>query len=148
MQKADDFHCLLSAPRQVKSGAPLALHFKLVNTSKQQRSVLIWHTPLEGWWSRFLRVTREGEEIRYRGPMAKRVDPQRAEYRRLAPGKSAAATLDLTAVYDLRQPGIYQVQYIGGLFDAAPSGVKIPRPLSQHKPTKLLCPDLEIEVTP
>ena len=143
---AEGLRCRWQAPAQVAAGEPVPLHFTISNTGGTALWVLTWNTPFEdgGWFGPYVEVQRQGEALRYQGPMMKRGDPQRDDYLRLAPGASHSAVVDLSLPFDLSQPGRYRVQPRLRLHDVtsqAPS-----RPRSAHALHPLDCEALEIEV--
>lgn len=117
------------------------LHFELSTRGARKLYVLTWNTPLEGWFGRYLRVTREGREIPYRGPQVKRGAPEAADYATLSRGKPLSADVDLAAVYALAEPGRYRVALDGWLHDVTAS-----RPRAQRTPHTLDCPAVEFDV--
>src|SRR5262249_46603056 len=56
-------------------------------------------------------VTRDGEGVAYLGYVAKRGAPSAEDFVRLGPGESRSARVELSALYDMSQPGTYAVQY-------------------------------------
>jgi hypothetical protein len=117
--------------------APSSLRFELTNGSGPALRVLKWNTPLEGWKGTILRVTRDGEELQYQGPMLKRGDPQADAYVEIAAGGRADATVDLAEVYDVSRPGTYKVEVDGELIDVTTEPA--PRPRDRHQPMPLDC---------
>lgn len=123
--------------------APVTLHWTLKNTSRQRWRVLSWNTPLEGLLNRYLKVSRDGVELGFEGPMLKRGAPSAEDYRLLRPGRSLKADVDLTAGYDLSQPGRYRLEWTGRLHDVAASGEKVPRELEAMRAIELSCPAVD-----
>jgi len=129
----------LTAQPSYKVGGPVQVGFTLENLSAGPVWVLVWNTPLEGLWGNAFRVTHEGTELRYRGPMVKRGDPGADDYRRIEPGKSLAAEVDLAKAYDLSAPGEYRVEFTGPLHDVAQKGETVPRRRDEHRPLEVPC---------
>jgi peptidyl-Lys metalloendopeptidase len=125
---------------RLEAQAPASIRFELSNGSDSTLRVLTWNTPLEGWKGTVLRVTRDGEELPYQGPMLKRGDPQADAYMEIPAGGKVDATVDLAEVYDVSRPGTYKVEADGDLIDvtAGPTEV-IPRPRGRHQPQPLDC---------
>ncbi len=138
--------CTLSAPRRVRSGEPVGVTFRLANRASTPLFVLVWRTPFDGLFGNDFCITREGVELRYRGPMLKRGDPEAEDYLRLEPSASEEAEVDLSLAYDMREPGRYQIAFRGPLMDVTTNEALVPRPLSQHEPLPLPCPVVELEV--
>jgi peptidyl-Lys metalloendopeptidase len=87
------------------------VRFELANQGADDLLVLRWKTPLAGFENDILVVERDGERVAYTGRLAKRAAPRAADYVRIPGGGSVSATFDLSAVYDMRQPGNYTVRY-------------------------------------
>jgi hypothetical protein len=117
--------------------APASLRFELANGSGSALRVLKWNTPLEGWKGTVLRVTRNGEELQYQGPMLKRGDPQGDAYVEIPAGGKVDATVDLADVYDMSRPGTYKVEVDGDLIDV--TSEPVPRPRDRHQAMPLDC---------
>jgi len=124
---------LLKSQESYAVGSPVRIGFELRNLSDQTIYVLKWYTPLEGLFGNIFRVTRDGEEIPYQGPMAKRGDPGPEEYVELQPRGSVSAEVDLSAGYDLSRPGSYQLEFKGQLFDVVTQKRLVPRARDKHR---------------
>lgn len=127
-------------------GSPTSLHFMLANRTDAPLWVLRWNTPLEGWKGTILTVTSNGTEIPYQGPMLKRGDPSQEDYVEIPAGEIASATVDLAEVYEIRQPGRYEVKVTGSLHDVAKDGASVPRPRDWHEALELQCEGVTLEV--
>ena len=134
---ASPIHCRLALPAQAAWTAPLPLQMTLHNPGKQTLNVLNWHTPFEGFFSRYLKVTGPQGELAYGGALAKRGSPQRDEYLSIASGKSVTTSVDLRDVYKFDVAGIYRVEYIGQLADVSTDAKR--RKLEQLVATELQC---------
>lgn len=130
---------------RLEAQAPASLRFELANGSEAPLRVLKWNTPLEGWKGTVLRVSRNGEELRYQGPMLKRGDPGNEDYVEIPAGGRVDATVDLAEVYDVSRPGTYKVEVDGDLIDVTTEAV--PRPRDRHKGLPLDCGAVTFEVT-
>lgn len=117
------------------------LRFSLTNRGTRPLLVLSWGTPLEGWFQPFLRVTRDGVELRYQGPMLKRGDPDAAEYLRLAAGQQRSEIFSLSPAFDAVLPGLYRVEPRITLHDVIDRG-SAPRARDDHQPMTLNCAPL------
>lgn len=124
--------------------APTSIRFELSNGSDSPLQVLTWNTPLEGWKGTVLRVTRDGEELSYGGPMLKRGDPQADAYVEIPAGGKVDATVDLAEVYDVSRPGTYRVEADGDLIDVTAEAA--PRPRDRHQALPLDCGAVTFEV--
>ena len=140
--------CKLAAPARLAAGSPVEISFRLTNRTPAPVSVLRWYTPLEGVRGDIFRVTRGRRELPYEGPMMKRGDPSASDYVEIPAGKSVTGTADLSAAYGIREPGTYRVAFTRGLADVVRAGETSPRPRDAHRPRKLSCAAISIEVTP
>ena len=141
---AATINCQLALPGEVEMTDPLPLKMTLSNPGKQTLHVLNWHTPFEGFFSRYLKVTGPQGEIAYGGALVKRGQPQRDEYLSIAPRTSVTSSANLRDVYKFDVPGTYRVEYIGQLADV--SAEAIPRKLEQHTAQRLTCATLTVRV--
>ena len=140
--------CALSVPATVKAGEPVELSFQLTNRTAQPLWVLNWRTPLEGrMMGNDFRITRDGTELPYQGPMAKRGDPSAAQYTQIAPGASAQARIDLALTYELKQPGRYRIEFQRELLDVTSAQADVPRKMDAFQPRAVRCPAVETTVT-
>lgn len=147
-------HCMTAAtpsqPLECRiepvAGSPTSLRFSLANRTAAPLWVLRWNTPLEGWKGTILTVTANGTEIPYQGPMLKRGDPSREDYVEIPAGESASATVDLSQVYEVSQPGRYEVTVTGGLHDVAKDGAAVPRPRDRHEVMELRCEGVTLDI--
>ena len=137
-------NCVLALPAQIETNDPLPLKMTLSNTGKRPLHVLNWHTPFEGFFSRYLKVTGPQGELTYAGALVKRGVPQRDEYISIAPGKSVTASANLRDVYKLDVVGTYRIEYIGQLADVNTDA--IPCRLEQHTAMRLTCNTLTVQV--
>ncbi|MFT4928529.1 MAG: hypothetical protein ACI8WB_004648 [Phenylobacterium sp.] len=127
--KKSMIECQISAPGKVKLGQEIPMDFTLTNTSGKSLEVLRWNTPLEGWFNRYLTITRDGQRVNYQGPMVKRFRPSQEDYSTLSAGQSTQATVNLAQGYDMAAIGTYKIVYSGRLHDlkvAGKEGVKGP----------------------
>ena len=126
----------------------MRIRFVLENTTNAPVRVLRWNTPLEGWKGTIFKVSFQGFDRPYQGPMFKRGEPGREEYVDIPAGKSVAATADFSVAYEMKDPGPYQVKVVGGLQDVVTGGEPAPRPLEQHQPAILSCEELLLNIPP
>lgn len=132
---------------RLEAQAPTSVRFELANGSASPLQVLMWNTPLEGWKGTVLRVTRNGEELPYQGPMLKRGDPQSDAYVEIPADGRVDATVDLADVYDVSRPGTYKVEVDGDLIDVTTEATEmIPRPRDRHQSLPLDCEAVTFEV--
>lgn len=117
----------LKARESYPVGQPVIVGFTLENGSDRTVYVLKWYTPLEGLYGNIFRVTRDGVEIPYAGPLAKRGDPQPDDYVEVRPRSTVSAEVDLAPAYNLSQPANYRVEFDGKLHDIATNKSSLPR---------------------
>ncbi|MFY0567278.1 protease [Archangium lansingense] len=139
--------CVLSVPPSVRAGEPVELRFQLTNRTAQPLYVLTWRTPLEGVRGKDFRITREGTEVLFQGPMVKRGNPQADQYVTLAPGASVDAKIDLSQAYEMKHPGRYRIEFRGDLMDVAEKQADVPRSLDQLQSRPVSCPAVETTIT-
>lgn len=145
---SDPLQCRLEAVPPLVAGGPVKIRFTLENTTQAPVQVLRWNTPLEGWKGTIFQVDFQGFDRHYQGPMFKRGEPGREDYVEIPAGKTVSATVDLSEVYDMKDPGPYQVKVVGGLQDVVTGGEPAPRSLEKHQPAVLSCDELPLNVQP
>jgi peptidyl-Lys metalloendopeptidase len=126
--------------------SPTSVRFSLVNRTAGPLWVLRWNTPLEGWKGTILTVTHDGTEIPYQGPMLKRGDPGRDDYVEIPAGETTSNTVNLADVYEMGQPGKYEVKVTGALHDVVKDGASVPRPRDRHEAVEVRCEGVTLEV--
>jgi hypothetical protein len=97
----------------VKLNEHVNLKFTVYNNSDSAQTFCKWHTPFEPLMSKYLDVISEsGEDVQYKGAMAKRVMPPPASsYITLAPKDSLSVTVNLMDGYAIEKPSTYSVRY-------------------------------------
>jgi hypothetical protein len=103
----------MSMKDTIKAGEPIQLKFTVYNTADSIQQFCKWHTPFEPLISKYLDIKDEnGEEVNYKGAMAKRMMPPPASsYAKLNPKDSLSADVDLTKGYAIVKPAKYTVIY-------------------------------------
>lgn len=103
----------MTVQQPVKVGSPVMVTFTVTNTSAKELKFCKWHTPFEGFKNSIFDIKNsKGEDVRYKGIMAKRIMPPPAEaYITVAPGKTEKGSIDLLTAYDLTVPGKYTIVY-------------------------------------
>ncbi|SFN26004.1 M35 family metallo-endopeptidase [Dokdonella immobilis] len=94
-----------------QNGADATISYSLINQSTSTVHVLRWQTPLDGVTNDLFDVRQNGKPVDYVGPLYKRVAPRAQDFIELKPGESLNAVVDLSAFYDMRAGGQYQVSY-------------------------------------
>ena len=141
----NDLHCKMTVPAIVRAGAAVPMKFELFNHSRRALNVLMWNTPIEGFFAPYLSITGPNGELEYGGAMMKRGAPERADYMRIKPGGTLMKTVNLAEIYQFNRQGRYTVKFVGKLVDVTTA--KIPRPLEQHVATTINCPDVAFVVS-
>ena len=86
------------------------LEYRLTNETAETVRVARWRTPLARTPDRFLDVSRDGEPVRYIGPVVTRLAPRADSYVVLEPGQSLSAEYDLRRDYDVSAGGSFVVR--------------------------------------
>jgi len=99
----------------IKAGEAVELKFTVYNDADTARQFCKWHTPFEPLMSKYLDVKdASGQEMLYKGAMAKRIMPPPASsYIKVNPKDSLSVTVDLLKAYDISKPSKYTVIYVG-----------------------------------
>ncbi|MEA2563057.1 MAG: hypothetical protein QOH06_4561 [Acidobacteriota bacterium] len=127
------FRFRLTVRETYSAGEPVTVGFFLENLSSEPLRVLTWYTPLEGIRGSIFRVTRDGQEVPYQGPMVKRGDPGQGDYVLVPPGGPVSAEVDLAQSWDPSVSGTYRVDFDGRIHDVAREGESVPRPRDAHQ---------------
>ncbi|HEX6667734.1 MAG TPA: hemopexin repeat-containing protein [Solirubrobacterales bacterium] len=116
-----DLEYSVSIAPTVVRGDPVVLLFELTNVGAEEYALLTWGTPFEDLALDFVEVRRGDTAIPYDGILIRRGEPVVESYRRVAPGETVAATVDLTAGFAFEQPGTYTVTLPVEFADAIPA---------------------------
>lgn len=100
-----------------RNGEPVKIQFILENKSDKPLFFLKWYTPFEGFNSDMFRIIRNGAEIQYEGRMVKRGNPGFEDYLMIKAESSAEASVELSLVYNMKEPGEYRIEFRGKLYD-------------------------------
>lgn len=105
----------MSVKDTVKAGELVELKFTVYNNADSVQHFCKWHTPFEPFISKYLDIkSASGEEVNYKGAMAKRMMPPPASsYAAVNPKDSVSTTIDLLQGYDLSKPAKYTITYVG-----------------------------------
>lgn len=105
----------MSVKDTVKAGELLELKFTVYNSADTAQHFCKWHTPFEPFISKYLDIkSASGEEINYKGAMAKRMMPPPADsYMAVNPKDSISTIVDLLKGYDINKPAKYTITYTG-----------------------------------
>lgn len=82
---------------------------KFTNNGKGPKKLLKWYAQYgEG---HLFDVQRDGQYVRYIGPIHKRGIPGKKDFHKLAPGASLTQTFEMSSLYDMSEMGNYQITY-------------------------------------
>jgi hypothetical protein len=97
----------------IKAGDSVLLKFTVKNNNADTARFCKWHTPFEPLMSKYLDIKDEnGNEVNYRGAMAKRIMPPPASsYITLKANDSLSVNADLLKAYAIDKPAKYTITY-------------------------------------
>jgi len=98
----------------INTGDSVLMKFTVYNTADSVQHFCKWHTPFEPLMSKYLDIKpATGEEVNYKGAMAKRIMPPPADsYIAVKPGDSLSVNVDLLKGYAITKPGKYSITYV------------------------------------
>ncbi|TFF34308.1 protease [Mucilaginibacter psychrotolerans] len=110
---AKGLYAVLAINPSIRMGDAVQLKFTVYNPADSAQHFLKWQTPFEPLLSKYLDIKNEqGEELQYKGAMAKRMMPPPADAYISIPAKdSLVANVDLMKGYALSKPGKYTITY-------------------------------------
>jgi peptidyl-Lys metalloendopeptidase len=91
----------------------------ITNTSRHTVRVPKWELPSSVLEAKLFQVSRDGQPVRYEGPMVKRALPEAADFAILRAGQTLRTTVDLGASYDLAKSGDYTITFAAPLQHAS-----------------------------
>lgn len=105
----------MSVKDTVKAGELVELKFTVYNNADTAQRFCKWHSPFEPFISKYLDIkSASGEEVNYKGAMAKRMMPPPASSYIAVNSKDSVSTqVDLLKGYDISKPGRYSITYVG-----------------------------------
>lgn|GEM_PF-1980813 len=129
MEPPKKYEVALTAKMQptYQANKPIIVEYTFTNTTKKTLYVLDWHSPLEGIKNKIFKAERDGQTLEYQGPMVKRGNPVKDNYKEIKPGQSITAKVDLAKAYDITKAGKYRFEYNGKLMDHSYDGKAIPK---------------------
>ncbi|AYL94514.1 protease [Mucilaginibacter celer] len=112
---SDSLIAKMQIKNTIKVGEHVELKFTVYNNADTARQFCKWHTPFEPLMSKYLEVKDEsGQEMQYKGPMAKRImPPPAASYIKVNTKDSLSVTADLLKAFDISKPAKYTIVYVG-----------------------------------
>lgn len=111
--KSDSLYMVMAINNEITEGEPVNLKFVVHNDQKMEKSFCKWHTPFEPLMSKYLTIIdNEGNEVGYKGPMAKRIMPPPADSYLVVNAKDTiSAQVDLLKAYQLVAGKKYKISY-------------------------------------
>lgn len=105
----------------------LMIRFTVNNPTDAPLRFTTYHTPFEGFISKFLTVTdSRGHQVDYTGAMARRImPPPENTYHTVAAGESEAVVFDLKKGYKIAHAGTYTLQYNSERISGIANGASI-----------------------
>ncbi|MFD0751609.1 protease [Mucilaginibacter calamicampi] len=108
-----NMYAAMSINDTIRTGDSVLLKFTVYNPTDSAKKFLKWQTPFEPLLSKYLDIKDEqGQEVEYKGAMAKRMMPPPADaYITLNAKDSLTAKVDILKGYALSKPGKYTIEY-------------------------------------
>ena len=108
----DGLDVRLSAATPVLRGdVDVVVTVAVTNTTRHPINLLKWQLPSDELEGALFNIGRDGEAVRYTGPLIKRAAPQAEDRVRLEAGATLSYDVELTAAYDLSRSGRYTIEY-------------------------------------
>ena len=122
---AKELYAVMAINDTIRTGDSVKLKFTVRNPADSAKKFLKWQTPFEPLLSKYLDIKDEqGNEMDYRGAMAKRIMPPPAEaYITVNPKDSMVTTVDILKGYAISKPAKYTITYTSESI----SGLKVPQ---------------------
>ena len=111
--------------KSYKTNQGVPLKVVLTNTGKEDISVLVWNTPLDGLVTDCLHVRVKGKKVPYDGPIIKRAAPTAEDYITIKAGKSVEGEFMVSDGYNTSLPGTYNVKLKNPVPDVVPKSAKL-----------------------
>ncbi|CAH0157074.1 hypothetical protein SRABI27_03483 [Pedobacter sp. Bi27] len=111
--QGDSLYLVLGIKDIIKTGERVTLKFTVHNNQSTEKSFCKWHTPFEPLMSKYLDIKDDnGNEVPYKGPMAKRIMPPPADsYLAVKSKEVLSSEVDLLKAYQLEAEKKYTVSY-------------------------------------
>src|SRR5262245_57468265 len=91
----DDLQVDLAMHDQVGKNEAVMADVTITNVSDHDVQLLSWYLPSADLQEPLFQLVRDGQPVRYVGPMYKRAQPDASDYVTLAPGASISRSVDL-----------------------------------------------------
>ena len=102
---------LAAAAPVLRGDVDVFVTLTVTNTTRHPVNLLTWQLPSDEVEGALFKISRDGEAVRYTGPLVKRMAPQAGDHVRLDPGATLSYQVELTAAYDLSRSGRYAIEY-------------------------------------
>lgn len=103
--------CELNQTSTTTAADTIAIDITLINTGAVPIRLLRWNTGFGDNIGEVFHISRDGSPLPFKGPVGMRSEPVGQDYLSLQPGQRETATYDITAYYEVIQPGTYTVTY-------------------------------------
>ncbi len=113
----EKFIVSIKAKQRYSLGDPVNITFSITNNTDSEQKVLKWNTPFDKFSQGYLYITNQGKFLEYDGVFMKRGEPLADDYIVIPPRETKSTTLDLTTIYNLNEPGLYDLQFSGFIDD-------------------------------
>jgi hypothetical protein len=123
-----EFYATMAITDTIKKGDSVLLTFTVYNDTDSTKNFLKWQTPFEPLLSKYLDITdQNGQEVAYKGAMAKRMMPPPADaYIAINAKNNLVINVDLLKGYAIDKPGKYTIAYTS----ESVSGLKVLKSVS------------------
>ncbi|MGY3214074.1 protease [Mucilaginibacter sp. HD30] len=123
-----NIYAVMAINDTIRTADSVLLKFTVYNPTDSIKKFLKWQTPFEPLLSKYLDIKDEqGQEVQYKGAMAKRMMPPPADaYISLNSKDSLVTKVDVLKGYALTKPGKYTIEYTSENI----SGLKVNKTIS------------------
>jgi len=106
----DDLDVDLAMHTNVGKNDAVTADVTITNVSDHDVQLLSWYLPDAELQEPLFQLVRDGQPVRYIGPMYKRAQPDASDYVTLTPGQTLSRSVDLSKFYDVSVTGNYTVE--------------------------------------
>jgi peptidyl-Lys metalloendopeptidase len=120
-----DLEVDLAMQSQIARNEPAVVEVTITNTTDHAIQLLSWSVPDSDLQDPLFLVTRDGQPVRYTGPLYKRGQPDASDFITLAPGATLSRSVDIARFYDVTATGNYTVELAIGSITSTAAGATI-----------------------